>query len=64
MQTDRLGSNPLAKIDSVETRGKQVRNSRAFTQDELVSPFKIAGHRRLAYSPIAAFNDTCASGSW
>jgi len=52
VQTDRLETNPLAKIDGVETRGRQVRESRAFTQDELVSLFKVAGRRRLAYQTL------------
>lgn len=32
VQTDRLLVNPLAKVPHVETRGKQVRPSRAFTE--------------------------------
>jgi integrase len=52
MQTDRLLVNPLAKVPHVETRGKQVRPCRAFTEDELQRLFAIAGRRRLAYQML------------
>jgi integrase len=52
VQTDRLMINPLAKVPHVETRGKQVRPSRAFTEDELRRLFAIAGRRRLAYQML------------
>jgi hypothetical protein len=45
VQTDRLMVNPLAKVPHVETRGKQVRPCRAFTEDELQRLFAIAGRR-------------------
>jgi integrase len=48
VQTDRLLINPLAKVPHVETRGKQVQPSRAFTEDELRRLFAVAGRRRLA----------------
>ena len=52
VQTDRLMMNPLAKVPHVETRGKQVRPSRAFTEDELRRLFAVAGRRRLAYQML------------
>jgi len=52
IQTDRLMMNPLAKVPHVETRGKQVRPCRAFTEDELQRLFAIAGRRRLAYQML------------
>jgi integrase len=52
VQTDRLMLNPLAKVPHVETRGKQVRPCRAFTEDELQRLFAIAGRRRLAYQML------------
>ncbi len=52
VQTDRLMVNPLAKVPHVETRGKQVRPCRAFTEDELQRLFGVAGRRRLAYQML------------
>ncbi len=49
VKTERLLSNPLAKLDTVDVRGKQVRTSRAFTEDELPRLLAVAGKRRLAY---------------
>jgi len=52
VKTDRLLSNPLAKLDVVDARGKQVRACRAFSEDELRRLFAIAGKRRLAYQTL------------
>jgi len=52
VQTDRLMLNPLVKVPHVETRGKQVRPCRAFTEDELQRLFAIAGRRRIAYQML------------
>ncbi len=52
VRTDRLATNPLSKLDAVETRGKQVRACRAFTQDELGRLFAVAGKRKLAYQVL------------
>ena len=52
VDTDRLERNPLAKVGVVETRGKQVREARAFTEAELVRLFAIAGDRLLAYQTL------------
>jgi integrase len=49
VKTERLLRNPLAKLDTVEVRGKQVRTSRAFSEDELRRLLAVAGKRRLAY---------------
>jgi integrase len=52
VQIDRLLVNPLAKVPHVEVRGKQVRPSRAFTEDELRRLFAVAGKRKLAYQML------------
>jgi integrase/recombinase XerD len=52
VQMDRLMVNPLAKVPHVETRGKQVRPCRAFTEDELRRLFAVAGRSRLAYQML------------
>lgn len=49
VRLDRLQVNPLAKVDKIDTRGKQVRESRAFTEDELKRLFAVAGRRLPAY---------------
>ena len=50
--TDRLARNPIAKIESVETRGKQVRVARSFSEDELRRLFAVADKRKLAYQML------------
>ena len=52
VRTDRFLANPLVRIKKVETRGKQVRQYRAFTVEELARLFSIAGKRRLAYQTL------------
>ncbi len=52
VSVDRLEENPLAKVDTVPTRGKQVRPYRAFTEAELARLFAVAGKRRLAYQML------------
>jgi integrase len=49
VKVERLERNPLAKIEHVETRGKQVRPYRAFSEEELRRLFASAGPRVLAY---------------
>src|SRR5262249_42983933 len=49
VRIDRLATNPLAKVDKIETRGKQVRELRAFTENELWRLFVVAGRRLPAY---------------
>jgi integrase len=49
VRVDRLAANPLAKIDKIDARGKQVREPRAFTEDELRRLFAVAGRRLPAY---------------
>jgi len=44
--------NSLARIDTVETAGKTVRQYRAFTEEELARLFAIAGKRLLAYQML------------
>jgi integrase len=52
VRSDRLSANPLAKVDVIQTRGKQVRPYRAFTEDELSRLFAVAGKRLLAYQML------------
>ncbi|MEZ5413277.1 MAG: site-specific integrase [Opitutaceae bacterium] len=52
VSTDRLTVNPLARLESVETRGKQVRQCRAFTEDELKRLWSVAGKHKLAYQVL------------
>ena len=49
VRVERLERNPLAKVEHVETRGRQVRPYRAFTEDELRKLFPVAGPRLLVY---------------
>jgi integrase len=54
VKTEKLTSNPLAKVDRVDIRGKAVRPTRAFTVDELRQLFEISVHslfyRTLLYT--------------
>ncbi len=43
----RLVSNPLASVQKVETRGREVRPRRAYTNDELKALIEVAGKYRL-----------------
>jgi len=52
VRSDRLAANPLAKVDVIQTRGKQVRQYRAFTEEELARLFAVAGKRLLAYQML------------
>lgn len=52
VRTDRLKTNPLAKVDRVEIRGKQKRPSRAFRPEELVKLFAAAPQRALFYRTL------------
>lgn len=53
VKVDRLQVNPLAKVDRIDTRGKQVRSYRAFTTVELVRLFRCVNtERRLAYRTL------------
>lgn len=50
VRLDRISRNPLAKVPQVETRGKQVRATRALTPDEVARLFAaIPEDRRRAY---------------
>ncbi len=48
----RILGNPIAKVEKVPTRGKQVRPYRAFTEAELSRLFEVAGKRLLAYQML------------
>jgi integrase len=50
LRLDRISRNPLAKVPQVETRGKQVRATRALTPAELAGLFEaVPADRRRAY---------------
>lgn len=49
VRMDRLPANPISKVDRIDTRGKQVREPRAFTEDELRRLLANAGRRLPAY---------------
>jgi integrase len=52
VRTERISSNPLARVGPVETRGREVRKCRSFTEQELGRLFAIAGKRLLAYQTL------------
>ena len=43
VRSGRLPSNPLASVEKVETRGRQVRNRHAFTHEEFLKLIAVAG---------------------
>ena len=45
----RIATNPLAMVQKTETRGKEVRARRAYTDDEIQALLKVAGKRRIVY---------------
>ena len=45
----RIAANPLAVVQKTETRGKEVRARRAYTDDEIQALLKVAGKRRIVY---------------
>jgi integrase len=49
VRIEKLATNPLVKVDRVETRGKMVRPVRAFTEMEIRALLAVAGRRRHAY---------------
>ena len=46
---ERTVSNPLRKVEKVDTRGKEVRKRRAFTDAEVSSLLMVAGAHKAAY---------------
>jgi len=52
MRTDRLAINPLAKVDKIDVRGKQVRASRTYTESELARLFAVAGRYAIGYQVL------------
>jgi len=52
VKSDRLAANPIARVGQVETRGKQVRACRAYTEDEISHLFAVAGKYLLAYQVL------------
>lgn len=49
VRIEKITTNPLAKVDQVETRGKMVRPVRAFTDEEIKALLAVSGRRRSAY---------------
>lgn len=49
VRTEQLPRNPLARLESVETRGKQVRASRSLRSDEIERLLATCGDRRPLY---------------
>ncbi len=45
----RVAVNPLAVVQKSETRGKEVRARRAYSDDEIQALLKVAGKRRIVY---------------
>lgn len=45
----RVAANPLAVVQKTETRGKEVRARRAYTDDEIKALLNVAGKRRIVY---------------
>jgi integrase len=45
----RIAANPLAVVQKTETRGKEVRARRAYTDDEIQALLNVAGKRRIVY---------------
>lgn len=52
VRIDRLPVNPLAKVDMIDVRGKQVRASRTYTEDELGRLFSVAGKYAIGYQVL------------
>src|SRR5258708_7306149 len=52
VRQEKLGTNPLKKVSRVETRWKQVRQARAFTEKELARLFAVSGHRTIVYQTL------------
>ena len=46
---DRIKANPLKSVCKVESRGRQVRVRRAFTDEEMVALLLVAGAQRIVY---------------
>ena len=49
VNTGRLAANPLTKLEKIETRGKQVRESRSYSQEEFANLLGVAGVYGLGY---------------
>ncbi|HEY4302328.1 MAG TPA: tyrosine-type recombinase/integrase [Candidatus Didemnitutus sp.] len=52
VRTDRLATNPLAKVDKIDVRGKQVRASRTYTEAELARLFAVTGKYAIGYQVL------------
>jgi len=52
VKIEKLERSPLAHVEQVDTRGKETRPYRAFTEDELRRLFATAGERVLAYQTL------------
>ena len=52
IRQEKTGINPFKKVSRVETRGKQVRQARAFTERELARLFAVSGPRTIVYQTL------------
>jgi integrase len=52
IRQEKIGGNPFKMVSRVETRGKQVRQARAFTEKELTSLFAVSGPRTIVYQTL------------
>ena len=59
VNTGRLATNPLAKLEKIDIRGKQVRLSRSFSEDELLKLFSVAGKYRIGYQMLLYTGRRC-----
>ena len=53
LKQGRIATNPLAAVQKIETRGKEVRARRAYSDAELHALLKVAGKRRIVYLTAA-----------
>jgi integrase len=55
VKSERLPSNPLAPVEKVETRGREVRNRRAYSHEEFLRLLKMAGPDRGVVYAVAYY---------
>ena len=55
VKSGRLPANPLASVGKVETRGRTVRNRRAFTHEEFLNLLEVAGPDRGVVYAVAYY---------
>ncbi len=55
VKSERLPSNPLASVEKVETRGREVRNRRSYSHDEFLRLLKVSGPDRSVVYAVAYY---------